>query len=60
MSTFLGFESYLVPLGASIQTVQDTFATAFAAPRWAPSATRRTRSTGWIPPRQAPQPYRPC
>ena len=34
MSTFLGFESFLVPLGASIQDVQNTFETALNSYGW--------------------------
>ena len=34
MSEFLGFESFLVPLGASIQDVQDTFESALTSAGW--------------------------
>ena len=34
MSTFLGFEDFLIPLGASIQDVQDTFEAALNSHTW--------------------------
>lgn len=34
MSEFLGFESYLIPLGSTVQNVQDTFRTAITSYGW--------------------------
>lgn len=34
MSNFLGFESFLIPLGSTVQNIQDTFKTAITAYGW--------------------------